>query len=60
LPNLGALFYRLAHAPSRITAEEMDEIERFVILLYSRTLQLSKVDEALKQASTCLHLEVTS
>jgi hypothetical protein len=39
----------LSNAPSQINEANVDEIERFVVLLYSRTSQLSKVNEARKQ-----------
>jgi hypothetical protein len=47
--HLVPIFSRLSHAPNEITNEDMDEIERFVVLLYCKTSPLSKVHEARKQ-----------
>ena len=47
--NLGKVFYRLSHAPAEVTNDDMDEIERFFVVLYKRTSPLKKVNEARKQ-----------
>ena len=49
MPNLGKVFTHLSHAPSEVTSNDMDEIERFLVLLYSRTSPLKKVNDARKQ-----------
>ncbi len=46
LPNLTALFKRLSQTPQEITDSEMEELERFVVLLYSRTSQICTVNAA--------------
>ncbi len=48
LPNLTALFKRLSQTPQEITDSEMEELERFVVLLYSRTSQICTVNAARK------------
>ncbi len=45
---LEPLFLRLTQAPSSLSEEDIDELERFVVLLYSKTSSLSKVNEARK------------
>ena len=37
LPNLTLLFRQLSETPDEITESDMEKIERFVVLLYSRT-----------------------
>ena len=37
LPNLKTLFCRLSQTPEKITEADMEELERFVVLLLSRT-----------------------
>ena len=49
MPNLGKVFYRLSHAPAEVTNDDMDEIERFFVVLYKITSPLKKVNEARKQ-----------
>jgi len=49
LPSLNTLFSCLSHTPEAITDEYMEQIERFVVLLYSRTSQLLTVNAARKQ-----------
>ena len=49
MPNLGKVFTHLSHAPSEVTSNDMNEIKRFFILLYSRTSPLKKVNDACKQ-----------
>ena len=49
MPHLDALFTRLSNAPAEINEDDMNEIERFVVVLYSRTSHLSKVNEARRQ-----------
>ena len=48
-PHLKPIFARLSRAPSEVSRADMDEIERFVVLLYQRTSSLSHVNEARKQ-----------
>ena len=47
----GKVFYHLSHAPAEVglTTDDMDEIERFFVVLYKRTSPLKKVNEARKQ-----------
>ena len=49
LPSLTTLFGCLSHTPEAITDDYMEEIERFVVLLYSHTSQLLTVNAARKQ-----------
>lgn len=44
LPQLKPVFKRLSEAPHEITDEDMDQLERYVVLLYSRTSSLTKVN----------------
>ncbi|KAJ8031729.1 hypothetical protein HOLleu_25019 [Holothuria leucospilota] len=48
-PNLGKVFIHLSHAPAEVTNDDMDNIERSFVVLYSRTSSLKKVNEASKQ-----------
>ena len=48
-PNQTALFSLLSQTPEEVTDSDMGEIERFVVLLYSRTLQVTTVNAARKQ-----------
>lgn len=43
------VFQHLANVPAKVTAEDMVEIERFVIVLYMNTSPLRDVKEARKQ-----------
>ncbi|XP_014677523.1 PREDICTED: uncharacterized protein LOC106817375 [Priapulus caudatus] len=49
LPNLTAVFIRLSDTPEEVTEADMEELERFVVLLYSRTSQITTVNAARKQ-----------
>lgn len=49
MPNLGEVFNHLSHAPAEVTDDDMDNIERFFVVLHSRTSPLKKVNEARKQ-----------
>ena len=49
MPNLREVFNHLSHAQAEVTDDDMDNIERFFVLLYSRTSSLKKVNEACKQ-----------
>ena len=49
MPNLREVFNHLSHAQAEVTDDDMDNIERFFVLLYSRTSSLKKVNEARKQ-----------
>ena len=49
LPNLHEIFARLSNAPSMISNNDMEAIERYVVLLYQRTSTLSHVNDAKKQ-----------
>ena len=48
LPNLKTLFCRLSQTSEKITEADMEELERFVVLLYSRTSQIITVNDARK------------
>ena len=48
-PNQAALFSRLSQTPEEVTDGDMGKIERFVVLLYSRTSQVTTVNAARKQ-----------
>jgi hypothetical protein len=47
--HLKPVFYRLSKSPSHVSSEDMDEIERYVVLLYQRTSSHSKVIDARKR-----------
>ena len=49
MPHLATVFSRLARAPSQVSPDDLNEIERYVVLLYQRTSALSHVNEARKQ-----------
>ena len=49
IPHLATVFSRLAHAPSQVSPDDLNAIERYVVLLYQRTSALSHVNEARKQ-----------
>ena len=44
--NLTPLFARLSHAPCEVSFAAMEQIERFVVLLYQRASALDQVNEA--------------
>ena len=48
MPNLHPLFYRLSRAPSDVSDQDMDELQRFVVVMYQRTSGLTKVNDARK------------
>ncbi len=48
-PQLTDVLTNLANNPQQMTADEFNTIQRFVVLLYSRTCELGKVNEARKQ-----------
>ena len=48
LPNLKTSFCRLSQTPEKTTEADMEELERFVVLLYSRTSQFITVNDARK------------
>ena len=48
-PEVTNAFLELSSKPSSISSQTMDQIERFVILMYSRTCSLTRVDEARKE-----------
>ncbi len=52
MPNIMPIFVRLSHAPSQVSHDNMDQIERYVVLLYQRTSALSHVNDARKQMFT--------
>ena len=37
MPHLGTVLSRLAHAPSQVSPDDLNQIERFVVLLYQQT-----------------------
>jgi hypothetical protein len=49
LPDVNEVFSRLSHIPENISESDVEAIERFVILLYNRTSDLTFVNEARKQ-----------
>ena len=49
IPHLTTVFSRLAHAPCQVSPDDLNAIERYVVLLYQRTSALSHVTEARKQ-----------
>ena len=49
MPHLATVFSRLARAPSQVSPDDLNEIERYVVLLYQRTSSLNHVNEARKQ-----------
>ena len=46
MENLDQSFYRLASPVFEVTEDEMAQFEQFIILMYSRTSELFKVNEA--------------
>ena len=55
LPELTTGLLQLSSAPDQIPKEDMDTIERFVILLYDRTSTCQDVDKARKKLFTRRH-----
>ena len=51
VPNLRPVFARLSRTPSHITEEDLNDLERFTVLLYSRTSSLMHVNEARSSSS---------
>ena len=49
MPYLTPVFASLARAPSQVTPEDMEHIERYTEILYQRTSPLSHINEARKQ-----------
>ena len=49
MPHLNPIFVRLSRAPCQISSNNMDAVERHVVLLYQRTSTLSHVNEERKQ-----------
>lgn len=49
MSSVGQLFKCLSQAPKEVTDDYLEEIERFFVLLYSRTSPLKKVNDARKQ-----------
>jgi len=52
MPQLTPTFVSLSRAPAQISQDDMDQIERYVVLLYQRTSALCHVNEARKQLFT--------
>ena len=48
-PNLTTLFGHLSQTPQEVAGDNMEEIERFMVLLYSCTLPIATVNAARKQ-----------
>ncbi len=48
MPHMTPLFEKLSTEPTQVTDEDMDQLERYVILTYSRTSPILKVNEARK------------
>ena len=49
MPHLWPLFQKLASAPVSVPEADIEEIERFVVVMYSRTSPAHKVNDARKQ-----------
>ena len=49
MPHLATVFSPLARAPSQVSPDDLNEIERYVVLLHHRTSAPSHVNEARKQ-----------
>ena len=49
MPHLATVLSRLVRAPSQASPDDLNAIERYVVLLYQRTSALSRVNEARKQ-----------
>jgi hypothetical protein len=47
-PDVTEAFEELAHMPGDISSKSMESLERFVVLLYSRTSELNRVKDARK------------
>ena len=52
MPQLTPTFLRLSRASTQISLDEMEQLERYVVLLYQRTTAHSHVNEARKQLFT--------
>ena len=52
MPQLTPTCLRLSRAPTQISPDEMEQIERYVVLLYQRTSAISHVNETRKQLFT--------
>ena len=52
MPHLWPLFQKLASAPVSVSEADIEEIERFVVVMYSRTSPAHKVNDARKQLFT--------
>ncbi len=48
MPHLTPLFVKLSSKPQQVTDDDMEQLERFVIVMYSRTSPILKVNEARK------------
>ena len=48
LPEITEVFIRLSTTPDEVREADLKELERYVVLLYSRTSQLTDVNEARK------------
>ena len=49
MPHLATVYSRLARAPRQVSPDDLNEIERYVVILYQRTSSLSHVNGARKQ-----------
>ena len=48
MPQAADVFNRLSRAPLSVSEDDFAELERFVVLLYSRTSSLTNVNNTLK------------
>ena len=49
MPNLNHTFAQLSRVPSVVQTKHMEEIERYVVLLYQRSSPIQQVNDARKQ-----------
>ena len=52
MPQLTHIFNRLSRVPTSVTENDMNQIERYVVLLYQRTSELCHVNDARKHLFT--------
>lgn len=49
MPQLNPLFAYLSNTPNSISSDQLDQIQRFIVLLYQRTSELENVNDLRKQ-----------
>ena len=52
MPHLKQIFAQLSRTPSQLTTSDLEQIERFVIVMYQRTSTATHVNEARKKLFT--------